>query len=508
MYRNLLLCLTSALLLIFSWPADGFPFLIFFALVPLFSIVENAPNKKQVFLYAFIVFALWNTGTTYWIYHASLFGAVAAVVVNSLLMSSVILLFSVVQSKFNDRRAWWALITFWLAFEYLHFNWDLSWPWLTLGNVFAAYPSTIQWYEFTGVLGGSLWVLLFNVVLYHSFKNKRVYRVPLFMLMLPFGFNFFMDAENTDGEEVTVVVVQPNIDPYIDKFDGLSSLEQLEKFIALAQPELDSTVDYLVGPETAIVDGLWENKLEYSAEIIRLRELIEQYSQLSIIVGASTIEAYNSIEDISPTARKFIDSEKYYDVYNSALCITKDDLSIYHKSKLVQGVEFTPFAFLLDKLEFLTIDLGGISGSLGKQEFREVFYGKANVAPIICYESIFGEYTSEYVRNGSDLFTIITNDGWWKDTPGYKQHLNYASLRAIECRRPIARSANTGISAFVDIKGNIHQPTKWDEAIVIKTILSTNSTITFYVRYGDFIGRLSAFVAVLFIFFALAKRGN
>ena len=187
-------------------------------------------------------------------------GVIAAVVVNSLLMSSVILLFSIVRAKFNDRRAWWALITFWLSFEYLHVNWDLSWPWLTLGNVFSTYPSVIQWYEYTGVLGGSLWVLLFNVVVYQSFKNKKVYRLPTLILILPFVFNLFISTEEK-GEEINIVVVQPNIDPYFEKFDGLSSLEQLEKFIALAEPELDSTVDYLIGPETAIVDGLWENKI-------------------------------------------------------------------------------------------------------------------------------------------------------------------------------------------------------------------------------------------------------
>ena len=128
------------------------------------------------------------------------------------------------------------------------------------------------------------------------------------------------------------------------------------------------------------------------------------------------------------------------------------------------------------------------------------------MAPIICYESVFGEYISQYVRNGADLFTIITNDGWWKDTPGYKQHLNYASLRAIECRKAIARSANTGISAFIDSKGIITNATKWDEEIVIKGRLETNSTQTIYVMFGDYIGRISAFIAVMFLCFAVAKR--
>ena len=120
-----------------------------------------------------LVFLCWNAFVTYWIWYASAFGAIAAIIVNSLLMTGVFVLFHVVKSSFNDRRRWWALLVFWLSFEYIHFQWDLSWPWLTLGNVFSHYPEVVQWYEYTGVLGGSLWILLFNMVFFHNIKNKK-----------------------------------------------------------------------------------------------------------------------------------------------------------------------------------------------------------------------------------------------------------------------------------------------------------------------------------------------
>ena len=507
MFRKLLLCLFSVFILVFSWPPSGFPFLIFGAYVPLFFVLEGLSKKRSAFIYSFFVFVLWNIFTTYWIYNASLFGAVAAVLVNSFLMASVISIFFWLKSKFNDRRAWWALLSFWLSFEYLHLNWDLSWPWLNLGNVFAHYPQSIQWYEYTGTLGGSLWILLANIILYHSIKNKSKYVLPAVVIVLPILFSFFIKNKNETGKVVEIVVVQPNIDPYLEKFDGLTSIQQLEKFIDLAESKLDSTTNYLIGPETAIVDGIWENKIENSPEIQRLLQLIEKYPQLNIIVGAVTYKAYSKSEEIPRTARQFVGSDAYYDVFNSAIQINTSEISIYNKSKLVQGVEFTPFPALLENLEFLAIDLGGITGSLGTQDYREVFSSKsAQMAPIICYESIFGEFISQYVRNGADLFTIITNDGWWKDTPGYKQHLNYASLRAIECRRAIARSANTGISAFIDSKGIVRNATQWDEEIVIKDRLETSSTQTIYVKFGDYIGRISAFIAVMFLCFTVAKR--
>lgn len=507
MFRKLLLCLISALFLVLSWPPSGFPFLIFGAFVPLFFILKDLQKKRFAFVYSFLVFALWNTFTTYWIYNASLFGAVAAVCVNSILMASVMTLFIWLISKFNDRRSWWALISLWLSFEYLHLNWDLSWPWLTLGNVFANYPQFIQWYEYTGTLGGSLWILLANIILFHSIKNKSKYFLSAIVITLPILFSFLINTTNETGKVVEIVVVQPNIDPFFEKFDDLTSMQQLEKFIGLAESKLDSTTNYLIGPETAIVDGIWENKIENSHEIQRLIQLIDNYPQLNIIIGAVTYKAYSKNEKIPKTARQFVGSDVYYDVFNSAIQINTSEISVYNKSKLVQGVEFTPFPALLENLEFLAIDLGGITGSLGTQDYREVFASKsAKIAPIICYESIFGEFISQYVRNGADMFTIITNDGWWKDTPGYKQHLNYASLRAIECRRAIARSANTGVSAFIDSKGIITNATQWDEEIVIKGRLKTNTTQTIYVRFGDYIGRISAFIAVMFLCFAVAKR--
>jgi apolipoprotein N-acyltransferase len=81
----------------------------------------------------------------------------------------------------------------------------------------------------------------------------------------------------------------------------------------------------------------------------------------------------------------------------------------------------------------------------------------------------------------------MTNDGWWDDTPGYHQHLAYGSLRAIETRKPIARSANTAISCFIDIRGDVQQPQKWWDSVAIRQKLITTNALTFYTRHGDYI---------------------
>ncbi len=506
MFRTISLAILSGLLLWAAWPVDGFPFLLFIAFVPLLMVENELQKRKSVFLHSFLAFLLWNTLTTFWIVHATWFGVMMAILINSLLMASAFTLFSWIKTRLGSRKGWWAFVCVWLSFEYLHFNWDLSWPWLALGNGFAAYPNLVQWYEYTGVLGGSLWILISNVLAYRVWYSRKFVGYT-FWVLLPMGISLLVKPTLSETENVNVVVVQPNIDPYGEKFGDLTADEQLEKLLTLANEKVDSTTNYLIGPETALTGGLWENNFEQSSLIQRLQNYLQEYPQLKIIVGASTYKLFEEGEQLSETVRYHKGANRHYDAYNTALQLDTSGVQLYHKSKLVPGVEMIPFAFVLKHFKSLSINLGGLSGNLGSQVERSVFRSEqGQVAPIICYESIYGEYVLDYIRSGADLLAIITNDGWWKDTPGYRQHMVYASLRAIETRRAIARSANTGTSAFVDALGNIINPTDWWQPAVIQQELSLNKEITFYTIYGNYIGRLAAFVAAILFFYGIAKR--
>ena len=137
--------------------------------------------------------------------------------------------------------------------------------------------------------------------------------------------------------------------------------------------------------------------------------------------------------------------------------------------------------------------------------------GPLRIVPAICYESVFGEHIAAHIRNGGNLIAIMTNDGWWSDSPGYRQHLTFASIRAIETRRDIVRSANTGISCSVDRKGVIHDATNWWVPAAVRVTVHLHDEITFFVRHGDLIGLVATFCSpliILVMIFVGARRTN
>ena len=521
-----LLSALSGIMLFASWPPHGFYPLIFIAFVPLLlaerAVFMNREAYKgaHVFLFSWWAFLIWNLLTTWWIYNASLGGAIMAIVVNAFLMAIIFWLFHLTKKLVGAKYDPLIFICYWISFEFFHMNWDLSWPWLTLGNVFAASPNAVQWYEYTGVFGGSLWVLTVNVLVFELIvktisgismpPSKKIIGALAVILPITFSLliNFLPGTERS--RPVDVVIVQPNIDPYNEKFSG-NYEDQLEKMLKLAEQKVDSNTDYLVFPETALQEDLWENNIQNTLSIHHLKDFIKKFPKLKIVTGASTHYQYEAGEEHPATARKFTDADEYYDAYNTALQIdSSGKIQVYHKSVLVPGVEKMPYPEVFGFLEKFAIDLGGTSGSLAGQKERTVFFSRngiaTGIAPVICYESIYGEFVGEYIRNGAGLVFIITNDGWWGDTPGYKQHLAYASLRAIETRKWIARSANTGISCFIAPSGEQLQKTGWWKEASIKQPLTVEPGETFYTRHGDYIARGTMWLSALIFGFALFKK--
>ena len=508
--NKFILSIFSGLLLAFSWVETGFFPLVFFAFIPLLILEKNLSLKRKqssllMFGYSFLSFFLFNIITTYWIWHATIVGAFAAFIINAILMSLVMVLFHKVRYILGNKKGYLFFIFLWISMEFLHLNWELAWPWLTLGNVFASCPNLVQWYEYTGVLGGSLWILVINVLLYRFLVSKHTkdILVPCVIFLIPIAISQIikLSLEKIPQKYEEVVIVQPNVDPYKDKFNR-DAQQQLDDFIKISRTKITPKTNLLVGPETTLQETIWENKIANTESILKLRNLQKDFPNLNVLIGSSTFKYLGEVKETN--SRKLRDNT-WYNIYNTAIFLDLDStISLYHKTKLVPGVEQIPYSFILNKIGDFTVDLGGTSGSLSVDNSIDRFeYNELKILPLICYESIFGDIITS---RESNVIVIITNDGWWKNTSGYKQHFQYARLRAIEQRKSIIRSANTGISAVISPIGEIESETNWDEEVAINSYVAVNNTITFYNKFGDFLGRIFSFIAVLLLFSSIVKN--
>ena len=514
-----ILAFASGLLLASAW-LGGPGLILLIAFIPLLYIddffLQNRHRYRSVVYwgYSLITFLIWNAASTWWIWYATPVGALFAIIVNSFLMSLVWWLAHAVSRKKGVQFGRMFLVFAWISFEYLHYHWELSWPWLTLGNGFANEVKIIQWYEYTGVFGGTLWVLMVNLLLWNLIriagKNEGArltgrILVVLFVLFFPIVFSmvrYINYAEKTDP--VNLVIAQPNIDPYHEKFSRMSKEEQLNRLLHVCDSLGTDSTMFFIGPETALHD-VWEDMPEQNIQVMRIRRfLANKYPNAAFVTGAMSYRLYSQDDKIPETARYDADSSFIYDAFNSACYIEGNKpVQYYHKTMLVSGVEKIPYSRYLKILDKLVVDLGGTTGSLGTTQESTIFvHYNVKVAVPVCYESGYGAYMATFVRGGANLFFVITNDGWWKNSPGYKQHLSYSRLRAVEFRRDIARSGNTGISCIINQRGDMVKKTDWWKETSIAGIVNLNDKITFYARYGDYIGRVGVLIfALMFLSF-------
>jgi apolipoprotein N-acyltransferase len=525
-YQPLFLSLLSGILFFLAWPTVSFTVAVFFAFIPLFIIEQQQFSRAKYFGLIYLALFVWNITTTWWIWNSTIIGAVMAILANSLLMSIPWMGFTYINRKLGAAWAYPSFIVFWMSFEYIHLqDWGLSWPWLTLGNVFASRVEWVHWYEYTGTSGGTLWVLLVNVLLYNLIRNKFLDQVPLkkssiaiiaAVMSLPIFFSFLVNSSNQKititlapkTPATNVVVVQPNIDPYI-KIETGTFEAQLQQLIRLSESKVDSNTTLLIWPETALYspNGFDETNLSSNFFLNPLFAFLKRHPHLQLFTGIESYRVFN--EKVSNVAKSIEGTTNFYEVYNSSVLLDSTGAKqFYHKSMLVPGVETLP-KFLLF-LGPVFEKFGGTTGGYATQKERTPI--KTNhsfaLAPAICYESIYGEYMGKYISQGANLITIITNDGWWGNTPGHKQHQLYARLRAIETRTWVARSANTGISCFIDPAGKTIDAQPWGKEAAIKQHIPAgpNHTKTFFVANGDLLSKAALIFTALLITLTFIRR--
>ena len=531
MKKNFFLAILSGSLLAASWVTYGITPLIFIAFVPLLLADSHIRShykhtKRKIFILSYIAFLIWNIVSTWWIWNSTQVGAVLAISINSLLMTLTFLLYHLVAKRSTQKLSLIFLVAIWLSFEKFHLWWDISWPWLNLGNVFSEKITWIQWYEYTGAFGGSLWVWLLNIIFYIAAKNyltdknrallaKRVGIAMLFFAIpVVISYYSYINYSEKGLKTADVVVLQPNIDPYEEKyqFSNESTSEAISYFLL---DKLDHKVNFIITPETMLSRNILIDELANSAPVNTLKNLFLAFPQVNWVVGVSLLKFIEDKKDVTAQSNYLAEQKIWYNDYNSAFLLNydyfrSDTLPLYHKSKLVVAVENFPYQHLLKPiLGDMLINLGGTVALKTTQSERSVFTGRetfGKAAPIICYETVYGEFVTDYIKKGANFLAILTNDAWWGDTQGYKQLLSYTRLRAIETRRSVARSANTGISAFINGRGDILKALPYRDFNTLRCTIALNEKVTFYVRMGDYIARIAGFLAFFIFLYAIAKK--
>lgn len=513
---NIILALLTGGLLSAAWPTWGIAPLIFIGLVPLLLVEDRIAQggNGKLFWLSFLAFLVWNVVTTWWVWNATP-AAIMAWVLNALFMSIVFNVFHLTKKKVCN-KPWgnFFLIPYWMAFELLTYWWSIKWPWLNLGGVFSSQVSWVQWYEYTGVAGGTLWVLTVNILIANiilAFKARAT--KPLLInigaefavLLLPIIISTSMYKHYEEqGEDTEVIVIQQNCDPWNEQFDSKYYDQVIQNNIKLSRPLVTPKTRFIVSSESAIQEGIWLHELDQVRALNQLHNYIKEVPQTAFVIGGTTYEwVPQGMENDFP-ARQVGNSNRYYYCHNSALLIDTVNLQHRNKSQLVVGVEAIPE--WLGFLRNFSITMGIARGTLkGDPEARAMAFGNHKIGAAICYESAFGEYVSSFTKNGADLLFVITNDGWWGHTPGYRQHFEFSKLRAIESRRCVARSANTGRSGFINQRGDVLQQTHYWVPDAIRETLKANTKVTFYAQHGDYLSRIAVYLTFVLFFSLLAK---
>lgn len=502
----------------------GLGVLALVSFVPLFMLERQLQENdvRRPFWYWYAAFLLFNIATTWWIWNVSEAGAIAAIALNALQMAAVFSLYHwagrVIRrvEKRPMAAGFEALVFFivaWLAWEHVYFNVEFSWPWLCLGNAFATTTRLVQWYEITGALGGSAWILLTSTLVYLTLESRTkgarrgftiATAVLLLVPMLASEYRYASYRETEDPMEV--VVVQPNVDPF-QKYGIQPQSAYDQRLVELMEEAVTPDTRYIITPETFTYNLILDSPEEH-ASIRVYQDFLGRHPDTRMLLGALTNRYWR--EGAKPTRSARHIKGGWVDLYNTALVLDSEHiLGWYYKSKLVPGVEIIPYENVLTFLGPIMEEFGGSSNSYGTQEEMDSIEAGdgRKVGAMICYESVFGDWSRVATKKGADFLAVMTNDGWWGDTPGYRQHFDFARLRAIENRRDVIQAANTGISGVINQRGDVLCRSSWWVETTLRETINGNKALTHFARHGDFVGRSACYSFVILLISLLIWKG-
>ncbi|WP_138429270.1 apolipoprotein N-acyltransferase [Fodinibius saliphilus] len=488
------LIISSGILLGLSYPPVPMPFLVFPAFLLIFRIIDLSNSVRSAAYWTYPAFLIWNIITTYWLVMATIGGGIAAILANSAVMTIPVMLQYKVQQK--DIAPWLIALlqtAFWLSFEYLHHQWDLAWPWLTIANVWSNAPELVQYISVTGFWGISFWVIFSTALMYQFIKtvdNKSLKIGIVTVLFFPLcSLGFLLFEKQTEPQtKQEVVVVQPNFDSY-HRYGGFkNSFKAHDHLLQMTDSLRTDSTALVVWPENAIQSDI-ANISSYSRLSNytkgQLKKAADRWDA-TLISGATFYEFYQ--EDQKP-ALPYRSEYGPFLPFNAALAFHPDStIDVYRKHNLVPIVERVPFVHFLNTVDIFGWVDWAQNQSYGKGYRANQFtVGVTKTPALICYDSVYPSWIRKYVQKGAGYLTIITNDGWWGNTSGHEQHFAYARLRAIEFDRWVVRSANNGISGIIAPNGSLEIETPYWQQKAFRYKIPVLTSQTFYTRFGDWL---------------------
>ncbi len=528
-FRHLALAVLSGCMLGFAFPPSTYGILACFGLIPLLALLDRVSGLRSQLKYIYISMVVFHAITLNWTggyaHMNDPYMMIAGAI--TILVHPLFYFLPLGAYLYVKRKTGWVLAAamlpvFWVGYEYSHTLSEWSFPWLTLGNTQSYNQARLQIVEYTGVLGLSLWMLVLNVLgfsLYKSILAKGVKfiranvvlaLVIALIYVVPGLYGTLvlksLSEQNRSYPMVSVGIVQSNVDPW-EKWvsSGIGTIDlymrmtdSLMKMNSVPRPEI------ILWPETAMPYYILAPRNEHTLRLVR--EKIEEIN-VPVLFGLPQAVYYDDTTKAPPSAKRIAATGERYDAFNAAAFMQPGvpDIPWYGKMKMVPIAERVPYADAFYFFDFLRWGVGIGGWQIGRDTvvFEEQKSG-ARFCALICYESVYPEFVTEFVKRGAEFISIITIDSWWDRMSGAYQHHQYAIFRAVENRRWVARCAVGGFSSFIDPTGKVHEKTElFTEAVLSKRIERRND-LTFYTTYGDIIGRvcmLSGLFVVLGLFF-------
>lgn len=388
----------------------------------------------------------------------------------------------------------WLLLLFPLFYaglEMTRTRGDFSFPWSHLGYAFGNHLELIQMLSYIGIFGYTMIVIASNMIVEKGirasgWKNKwpALTPIPILALLFVHGSIVLSQKEaqpfyiNEKDKAPMVALIQPSIQQGAKwskkRFDAI-----VDKTFGMVEDSVKNDADIIVMAETAVPDHLRRQP----GVIQRLQQMADSKDAF-VLVGA--LDHQRISEPNNP---------RRYEVYNASFMFSPMSTGKpqrYIKKHLVPFSERIPFDDIFPILNY--VDLGEGDFVPGNETPVYNLYGWT---PYICYDAIFGDLVREAAREGSRLMVNITNDGWFGRSTAPGNHLNLIRYRAIETGMPVARAANSGISAFIDQYGHIDKKTDLFTDAVIQRKMPLKTRHTLYESIGD------SFETFLLYFFAL-----